>query len=69
MAKRGFRFISVGSDAGMLRESAAAALKKLKGELRLFQRHAVAEIAVGIETVRPSGPAVMSKGLAIPVPA
>ena len=33
MAKRGFRFLSVGSDAGMLRESAAAALKKLKGEL------------------------------------
>jgi 4-hydroxy-2-oxoheptanedioate aldolase len=31
MAKRGFRFVSVGSDASMLRESAAAALKKLKG--------------------------------------
>ena len=30
MAKRGFRFICIGSDLGMLRESAAATLKALK---------------------------------------
>jgi len=30
MAKRGFRFITIGSDLGMLRESAAAMLKALK---------------------------------------
>ena len=31
MAKRGFRFITVGSDHGILREGAAAQLKALKG--------------------------------------
>jgi len=31
MAKRGFRFITVGSDLGILREGAAAQLKALKG--------------------------------------
>jgi 2-keto-3-deoxy-L-rhamnonate aldolase RhmA len=31
MAKRGFRFIAVSSDSGMVREGAAAQLKKLKG--------------------------------------
>ncbi|MEI9805063.1 MAG: aldolase/citrate lyase family protein [Pseudolabrys sp.] len=31
MAKRGFRFIAVGSDHGLVRESAAAMVKALKG--------------------------------------
>lgn len=31
MAKRGFRFVTVGNDLGFLRESASAALKALKG--------------------------------------
>ena len=30
MAKRGFRFITIGSDLGILREGAAAVLKALK---------------------------------------
>lgn len=31
MAKRGFRFITIGSDLGLLRDSAAAKVKALKG--------------------------------------
>ena len=31
MAKRGFRFLAVGSDLGFLRDGAAAQLKTLKG--------------------------------------
>jgi len=31
MAKRGFRFIAVGSDHGLVREGAAAQVKALKG--------------------------------------
>ena len=31
MAKRGFRFIAVGSDGGIVREGAAAQMKALKG--------------------------------------
>ena len=31
MAKRGFRFITIGSDLGMLRDGAAAQVKALKG--------------------------------------
>jgi len=30
MAKRGFRFITIGSDLGMLRDGAAAQVKALK---------------------------------------